>query len=69
MRSALRRLGRFGYIRCTKTFVGRRSKSTYAITRAGRRALLGYLEAMQKIIEAVGTRDELYGWAAGRCLG
>jgi DNA-binding MarR family transcriptional regulator len=42
-----------GYVRCAKSFVGRRPKSTYRITPAGRRALAAYLDGMQKVIEAV----------------
>ena len=42
-----------GYITCKKAFVGRRPKSTYQITAAGRRALRNYLETLRKVIEAV----------------
>ncbi len=49
----LRKLEDVGYITCKKAFVGRRPKSTYRITPAGRNALSNYLEAMQRIIDAV----------------
>lgn len=49
----LRRLEDGGYITCRKAFVGRRPRSTYRITRGGRKALAGYLEAMQRVIDAV----------------
>ncbi len=49
----LRKLEETGYLTCKKTFVGRRPKSTYRITRSGRKALGNYLEAMQSLIDAV----------------
>ena len=49
----LRKLEDCGYISCEKAFVGRRPKSTYRITPAGRSALAEYLEAMQQLINAV----------------
>ena len=51
----LRKLEDAGYIACRKTFVGRRPKSTYRITPSGRKALAGYLEAMQALISAIGS--------------
>jgi DNA-binding PadR family transcriptional regulator len=49
----LRKLEDVGYVRCTKSFVGRRPKSTYRITAAGRKALARYLDAMRQLIEKV----------------
>ncbi len=49
----LRKLEETGYLTCKKTFVGRRPKSTYRITRTGRKALADYLDAMQNLIDAV----------------
>ncbi len=49
----LRKLESIGYLDCRKKFVGRRPKSTYRITAAGRRALARYLDAMQAVIDAV----------------
>jgi DNA-binding PadR family transcriptional regulator len=49
----LRKLEDVGYVRCTKSFVGRRPKSTYRITAAGRKALARYLDAMRELIEKV----------------
>ncbi|HJT34333.1 MAG TPA: hypothetical protein VJ783_19990 [Pirellulales bacterium] len=37
-----------------RRFVGRRPKSTYRITAAGRRALSHYLGTMQQIIDLAG---------------
>jgi DNA-binding MarR family transcriptional regulator len=42
-----------GYIACTKEFVGRRPRTTYRITPAGRKALVRYLEQMQALIDVV----------------
>ena len=49
----LRKLEDIGYVACKKSFVGRRPKSTYRITTQGHRALLSYLDAMRRVIEAV----------------
>ena len=49
----LGKLEEIGYIGCKKAFVGRRPKSTYRITRSGRRSLADYLDAMQHLIDAV----------------
>ena len=51
----LRKLEETGYVVCQKTFLGRRPRSTYRITSAGERALAGYVEAMQQIIDAIET--------------
>ena len=49
----LRKLEEISYLHCRKGFVGRRPKSTYRITAAGRKALAGYLDAMQAVIDAL----------------
>ena len=49
----LRKLEETGYITCKKAFVGRRPKSTYRISTNGQKALRNYLNAMQRLIEAV----------------
>ena len=36
-----------------RAFVGRRPKSTYRITPAGRKSLVRYLDAMRQLIDAV----------------
>ena len=41
------------YIKCTKSFEGRTPKTTYSITRAGKKALNGYLDHMEKLIAMV----------------
>ena len=53
----LRKLEDIGYLRCKKSFVGRRPKSRYTITAAGRRALGQYLVSMQQVIDACKSRS------------
>ena len=49
----LQKLEEIGYIKCQKAFVGRKPKSTYTITAAGRRALLKYIDNLQAIVDLV----------------
>jgi DNA-binding PadR family transcriptional regulator len=49
-------LEKVGYISSTKSFVGRRPKTTYRITRGGRRAFAKYVEAMRQLIKTVERR-------------
>jgi DNA-binding PadR family transcriptional regulator len=49
----LQKLEAIEYISCTKEFVGRRPRSTYEITRKGRKALFLYLETMQQLIDSI----------------
>lgn len=53
----LRKLEEVGYLDCRKAFVGRRPKSTYRITSAGRTALADYLRTMQQVIDAVAKQS------------
>jgi len=53
----LLKLEEIGYLKCAKSFVARRPKSTYRITPAGRKALLHYLEQMQAVIDSVRGRE------------
>jgi DNA-binding PadR family transcriptional regulator len=46
------------YITSKKTFVGKRPKTTYKITATGRKALGGYLNAMQQLLNAVEQSDK-----------
>ena len=52
-----RKLEEAGYVICTKSFEGRRPKTEYKLTAAGRRALQRYLDHMESLISA--TRDTL----------
>jgi len=49
----LQKLEEKKYIKSKKAFVGRRPKTTYQLTAMGRKALAGYLDSMQKLLEAV----------------
>lgn len=49
----LQKLEAIGYVDCTKQFVGRRPKSTYEITEAGRQSLFKYLDQMQRLIDSL----------------
>jgi predicted ArsR family transcriptional regulator len=49
----LLKLEEAGYVGCKKEFVGRRPRSTYRLTRDGRRAFCTYLDVLQKLIDAV----------------
>ena len=47
-----RKLEDAGYVRCTKSFVGRQPRTEYKLSASGRRALEGYLEQMESVIRS-----------------
>src|SRR5499425_623104 len=47
-----RKLEEAGYLECNKSFEGRRPRSEYKITAAGRKALHRYLEHIEAVIKA-----------------
>lgn len=47
-----RKLEEAGYIACEKSFAGRRPKSEYRLTLAGRQALFRYLDHIEAVIKA-----------------
>lgn len=47
-----RKLEDAGYVRCTKSFVGRQPRTEYKLTATGRRALEAYLEQMESVIRS-----------------
>jgi DNA-binding MarR family transcriptional regulator len=49
----LRKLEDGAYVTCQKSFVGRRPKTTYRLTAAGRKALRTYLDSMQQLIDSL----------------
>jgi DNA-binding MarR family transcriptional regulator len=51
-----RKLEDAGYVRCTKSFVGRQPRTEFKLTPAGRRALENYLEQMESVIRS--TREK-----------
>ena len=50
-----RKLEEAGYVRCTKSFRGRKPQTNYRLTAAGRKALHRYLDHMEALIDA--TRE------------
>ena len=47
-----RKLEDAGYVRCTKSFVGRQPRTEFKLTAPGRRALESYLEQMESVIRS-----------------
>jgi DNA-binding HxlR family transcriptional regulator len=47
-----RKLEGEGYVKCTKSFVGRQPRTEFKLTAAGRRALEGYLGQMESVIRS-----------------
>lgn len=47
-----RKLEDAGYVRCSKSFVGRQPRTEYKLTAPGRRALERYLEQMESVIRS-----------------
>lgn len=47
-----RKLEDAGYVKCTKSFVGRQPRTEFKLTAAGRRALETYLDRMEEVIRA-----------------
>jgi len=50
-----RKLEDAGYVRCTKSFVGRQPRTEYKLSASGRRALEGYLQQMESVIRSTRT--------------
>jgi DNA-binding PadR family transcriptional regulator len=49
----LAKLEEAGYVRGNTVLVGRRPRTTYRLTAAGRRALAKYLESMRQLLDAI----------------
>ena len=47
-----RKLENAGYVKCTKSFVGRQPRTEFKLTASGRRTLEGYLRQMESVIRA-----------------
>ncbi|MFZ1134289.1 MAG: transcriptional regulator [Candidatus Korobacteraceae bacterium] len=47
-----RKLEDAGYVKCSKSFVGRQPRTEFRLTAAGRRALEGYLLQMESVIQS-----------------
>ncbi len=52
----LGKLEEVGYISGSTVLIGRRPRTTYRLTEAGRAALTGYLEALRRLLDAVEAR-------------
>jgi DNA-binding MarR family transcriptional regulator len=52
----LRKLEEQSYVRCRKSFVGRRPRTTYRITPRGRTALERHIAALEQLVAAAATR-------------
>jgi len=57
----LKKLEEAGYVGGHTELHGRRPRTTYRLTAAGRRALAGYLDAMRRLIDAVEARGRADG--------
>jgi len=51
--SHLKTLEENNYIKVNKGFVGRKTNTTYAVTKAGEKAFKSHLEALEKMIKVV----------------
>lgn len=51
-----RKLEQAGYVHCSKSFEGRKPRTEYRLTGAGRRALQKYLDHMEALINAMRER-------------
>ncbi len=47
-----RKLEDAGYVKCSKSFVGRQPRTTFRLTATGRRALEDYLKQMESVIRS-----------------
>lgn len=52
--SHLRRLEEAGYVRCSKSFAGRRPRTAYRILPKGRRAFERHVAGLERILRAAG---------------
>lgn len=53
-----RKLEDAGYVRCTKSFVGRQPRTEFKLSPTGRRALENYLEQMESVIRSTRTTSK-----------
>ena len=49
--SHTRHLEDAGYIRCEKSFIGRKPNTTYVITESGREAFAAHIDAMERFLK------------------
>jgi DNA-binding MarR family transcriptional regulator len=53
--SHLRKLEDAGYVKMRKTFLNRRPRTIYTVTKAGKTAFVNYVSAIERIIKDVKT--------------
>lgn len=51
--SHLKTLEEHNYIKVNKGFIGRKTNTTYAVTKAGEKAFKSHLEALEKMIKGI----------------
>jgi DNA-binding MarR family transcriptional regulator len=52
--SHLKTLEESGYLKVQKGFIGRKTNTTYSVTKAGEKAFKAHLEALEKMIKSMG---------------
>lgn len=52
--SHLKTLEESGYVKVQKGFIGRKTNTTYAITKSGDKAFKSHLDALEKMIRSIG---------------
>src|SRR5579871_5599277 len=52
----LQKLEEVGYLGASTVLIGRRPRTTYRLTGAGRKALAGYLDSMRLLLDAIEAR-------------
>ncbi|HVX50678.1 MAG TPA: transcriptional regulator [Chitinophagaceae bacterium] len=52
--SHLKTLEESGYIKVQKGFIGRKTNTTYSVTKAGEKAFKAHLDALEKMIRSIG---------------
>lgn len=52
--SHLKTLEESGYIKVQKGFIGRKTNTTYTVTKAGEKAFKAHLDALEQMIKSVG---------------
>ena len=51
--SHLRTLEESGYVKVNKGFIGRKTNTTYTVTKAGEKAFKAHLDALEKMIRSI----------------
>jgi DNA-binding MarR family transcriptional regulator len=52
--SHLKTLEENGYIKMSKNFIGRKTNTTYSVTKAGEKAFKEHIDALEKMIKSLG---------------